>query len=183
MASTFLSKMQRIIRNRSWTSVERKLMNRQQPKPTTYLPNKSPALPNTVAKVPSTNERRANAQTAPFRDTIPWRLVLHIGTLVTTAVGLEIADAVIVGRHDQTLGAHPELDLTAYGAIGAGVSRRHARLFVHERGLYIQDLGSTNGTHVNGRQLQAEAPYRITDGDVIDIGELRIKLNIIRGVF
>ncbi|MBX3081362.1 MAG: FHA domain-containing protein, partial [Anaerolineae bacterium] len=79
-----------------------------------------------------------------------------------------------------TLSLSPELDLSPYGGIQAGVSRRHARLFVHDRGLYIQDLGSTNGTFINEHQLQPESPYRLHDGDVIDFGDLRMRLNVIR---
>lgn len=53
------------------------------------------------------------------------------------------------------------------------VSRQHARIdFVSPRH-YISDLGSTNGTRVNGRTVQGRQPLR--DGDVIEIGHQRLR--------
>ena len=156
-------------------------MSIQQPKHTGFLSNKMPMLPRTLANVPSGNTHTVSttAPTAPLTET-PWRLVLYIGHSSPAATGLELSSTVVVGRHDHTLALSPEFDLTPYGAMQAGVSRRHARLFVHDRGLYIQDLGSTNGTFINERQLQPEAPYRLHDGDVIDFADLRVRVRVIR---
>lgn len=48
------------------------------------------------------------------------------------------------------------------------VSRRHARITVEEAGVSLRDLGSANGTFVNGRRLTR--PIALTRGDRIDIG-------------
>jgi DNA-binding winged helix-turn-helix (wHTH) protein len=47
------------------------------------------------------------------------------------------------------------------------VSRHHARLTLDERGTYIEDLGSKNGTHINGSLI--DEPALLNDGDVIQI--------------
>ncbi len=47
------------------------------------------------------------------------------------------------------------------------VSRNHARLKVTDHGTSIEDLGSKNGTHVNGEALSE--PAMLKDGDVIQI--------------
>jgi hypothetical protein len=156
-------------------------MSIQQPKQTAFLTNKMPMLPRTLANVPTGSTRTVSttAPTAPLTEA-PWRLVLYIGHTSSTATGLELNGSVVVGRHDHTLALSPEFDLTPYGAVQAGVSRRHARLFIHDRGLYIQDLGSTNGTFINERQLQPESPYRLHDGDLIDFADLRARLSVIR---
>jgi transcriptional regulator with GAF, ATPase, and Fis domain len=49
-----------------------------------------------------------------------------------------------------------------------GVSREHAAIVHDELGLTLEDLGSTNGTRLNGRAVAGRAPLR--DGDQIGIG-------------
>jgi len=51
----------------------------------------------------------------------------------------------------------------------AEVSRRHARLVLQAGGFVLEDLGSTNGTTVNGQRLLG--PYILRPGDVITLGE------------
>lgn len=48
------------------------------------------------------------------------------------------------------------------------VSRRHARLKKRDDGFVLEDLGSKNGTFVNGERIQA--PHRLQDGDIVNIG-------------
>jgi DNA-binding winged helix-turn-helix (wHTH) protein len=55
------------------------------------------------------------------------------------------------------------------------VSRRHARLVVDELGVTLEDLGSHNGTFVNGERL--EGPRRVSHGDEIRVGSARIVLH------
>ena len=47
------------------------------------------------------------------------------------------------------------------------VSRRHARLTVSNSGATLEDLGSKNGTHLNGAVLSE--PEALKDGDVVQI--------------
>lgn len=55
------------------------------------------------------------------------------------------------------------------------VSRRHARLVVDDTGVTIEDLGSHNGTAVNGDRL--EGTRRLVHGDEIRIGGARLTLH------
>jgi hypothetical protein len=48
------------------------------------------------------------------------------------------------------------------------VSARHARITHHADLLYVEDLGSTNGTFVNGRKTVGATPLR--SGDTIRVG-------------
>lgn len=50
----------------------------------------------------------------------------------------------------------------------AGVSRRHALISVDPAGFRIEDLGSQNGTHVNGLLVEQA---RLKDGDRIELGD------------
>ena len=44
------------------------------------------------------------------------------------------------------------------------MSRQHARLVVTENGIVLEDLGSLNGTHLNGERIDGDMP--LTDGDM-----------------
>lgn len=51
------------------------------------------------------------------------------------------------------------------------VSRRHATIVAGARGdTWLTDLGSTNGTFLNGERLAAQAPHRLEDGDRVRFG-------------
>ena len=45
------------------------------------------------------------------------------------------------------------------------ISRQHARLRRQDDGYYIEDLGSKNGTFLNGQPLPPFVPHRLKDGD------------------
>jgi hypothetical protein len=108
----------------------------------------------------------------------PWKIILHIGADSLIAVRLEVAQQLIMGRADIIDGHRPGLDLSPYGAQDAGVSRRHAVLVNAEDGLYICDLISTNGTHVNGYGLQPNKLYKLNRGDRIECGKMHITLQV-----
>jgi ABC-type multidrug transport system ATPase subunit/ABC-type multidrug transport system permease subunit len=55
------------------------------------------------------------------------------------------------------------------------VSRRHARLTVDQNGVRLHDLGSANGTFVNGQRLTA--PVQLQPGDRIDVGPFSLSFD------
>lgn len=54
------------------------------------------------------------------------------------------------------------------------VSARHARVVPRGEGALVEDLGSTNGTFVNGERVSDKRS--VGPGDVIDIGPVRLKV-------
>lgn len=71
-----------------------------------------------------------------------------------------------------TIGRDPGADLTLEDT---GVSRHHARLRVGDDGApVVEDLGSVNGTYVNGERIGGER--RLADGDEVQIGTTAIAI-------
>jgi pSer/pThr/pTyr-binding forkhead associated (FHA) protein len=54
------------------------------------------------------------------------------------------------------------------------VSQLHARLFRTPKGLHIEDLGSTNGTYLNGRKVGR--PARLKKGDRVRVGPVELEV-------
>ncbi len=52
------------------------------------------------------------------------------------------------------------------------ISRLHARLTRDHLNIFLEDLGSTNGTFVNGRRLQTGEQYRLRAGDVVSFAQV-----------
>ena len=52
-------------------------------------------------------------------------------------------------------------------------SARHARFEPRQDGVWVQDLGSTNGTFLNGTRL--DRPRRLAQGDIVRVGETDLR--------
>ncbi len=78
----------------------------------------------------------------------------------------------VLGRADDNSPQKPDMDLTAFGALEKGVSRIHAAIHRSEDTLTLVDLGSANGTHLNGQRLVPDQPRVLRDGDEIRLGKL-----------
>jgi serine/threonine protein kinase len=81
----------------------------------------------------------------------------------------------LIGRMDPNRGIRPEVDLSKYDP-AARVSRRHARIIAHGGQFFIEDLGSANGTILNGtvRLIQGK-PQILNAGDELKLGETTLK--------
>ena len=78
------------------------------------------------------------------------------------------AGQVEVGDGPLRIGRAPENQVVLGDAYASG---RHADIVTHQGGRAVRDLGSTNGTRLNGRPLVAGDPHPLVDGDVVEIGE------------
>ena len=87
-------------------------------------------------------------------------LIVIAGTQVGEMIPLK--DAVVLGR-----GAEADVRL-----VEAKMSRRHCRLYVERGDVYIEDLGSSNGTYLNGARVDSRK--KLADGDKIRVGETTI---------
>ncbi len=57
------------------------------------------------------------------------------------------------------------------------VSRRHAIISESQLSWSIRDLGSSNGTFLNGERLTKDVEYTISDGDIVSLGRA-VKISI-----
>jgi hypothetical protein len=78
----------------------------------------------------------------------------------------------VLGRADNNAASVPDVDLSPFGAFDKGVSRIHAALIRHDASLTLLDLGSSNGTLINGRRVSPNQPRVVQDGDEITFGQL-----------
>lgn len=81
-----------------------------------------------------------------------------------------------LGRRDPAGGTMPDVDLTSYAAYRMGVSRRHALFKLQDGRLQLVDLGSSNGTMLNGVKLAPHQPRMLHDGDSIMLGKMSLRV-------
>ena len=88
------------------------------------------------------------------------------------AIAYESDDAVVsIGRDE---GVNFRIPL-------ATVSRQHARITRIDGLYFIEDLGSTNGTSVNGQTIDDKGLVSVSSGDQIIIGSVVMKLRVMNG--
>jgi hypothetical protein len=103
----------------------------------------------------------------------PWLIELK-GLAGADRVGIAVMGEVVFGT-----GRVPDFDLTRYEAADKGVSRKHAMLRPSKEHLYLIDLGSTNGTRINGDPVEAQKEIPLKDNDLISLGGLNFTVRII----
>lgn len=88
------------------------------------------------------------------------------------------ATPVVVGRKANDTDEHISVNLAPFEGFELGVSRTHATFERVGSRLFLRDLGSTNGTWVNGERLVANHVNEVAHGDYIEFGRLSTKLFI-----
>jgi len=95
-----------------------------------------------------------------------------LGRLVVLASpALGEGDVVVLDSNAMTIGRGQTNDLTIPEDEYA--STRHARIEPRRDGIWVEDIGSTNGTFVNGIRLTRER--RLAPGDVVRVGETDLR--------
>jgi len=108
------------------------------------------------------------------------------GTMITLNVVNFGRTLQLAGRNEYSLGRIakgqpilPDFDLSDFDAYNNGVSRLHALIKTGSKGVFIMDLGSANGTRVNGQKIAANVDYPLKNGDLIALGKLKIEFSVI----
>jgi hypothetical protein len=132
-----------------------------------------------------TNGFKASAKTRPVPQPAPIPptpypdapISLHI---LNSGVFLPLPDEeeVILGRASEGQSMVPDINLEPYRAFEAGVSRIHAAIRLVEDQVLITDLGSGNGTRINGDKIEPHIPHPIKNGDLLNLGKFKIQIII-----
>lgn len=78
----------------------------------------------------------------------------------------------VIGRTDPESAYIPDIDLTPHHGLDYGISRRHAALVAYRGVVHVVDLGSMNGTYINGERLSVSNAYPLYEGDRLSIANL-----------
>jgi hypothetical protein len=81
-----------------------------------------------------------------------------------------------LGRISDAQPIMPDIDLTPFQAYACGVSRLHAVLRKEDNLVYVMDLGSSNGTYLNGVRLKPNTIQVLNHGDILSLGKLKIQV-------
>lgn len=134
------------------------------------LENASDSITNTFD--PPFNQSDVGVRT---KDVAPESLAALFIPSFEACVNLFERKSYTIGRVSDEQEVAPEIDLTSYDAFQNGISRLHASLSIGQDGVYLLDLGSSNGSVINQRRLVPHVPYPLKDGDLIVFGKLQVR--------
>lgn len=122
---------------------------------------------------------RPKTATGPIQDTL--------NRVIETYISLHLVESGqilnLTGQTEYTIGRAaegqlilPDVDLSNNQAYAQGVSRLHAALKINNQRVYITDLGSSNGTRVNGQKIVPNVDFPLNHGDVVALGKFKIQV-------
>jgi hypothetical protein len=119
--------------------------------------------------------RKKQLPSTPPSMTLRNWVTLH---LVDTGQVLPLAERneFTLGRISEGQPIMPDVDLSPYQAYSRGVSRLHAVIKREDTRIFLMDLGSANGTFVNGKRLHPNVEHPLTNGDVVALGKLKFQI-------
>jgi len=83
-----------------------------------------------------------------------------------------------MGRTSDNQPIMPDIDLSPFHAFDHGVSRLHAVIRHNEKNPTVMDLGSSNGTYINGARIVPNIEQPIRHGDILALGKLKMQIVI-----
>ena len=95
------------------------------------------------------------------------QVLLRVNTAGKPEKKIKVSRDVLIGRE------RGRCDLRV---ASSEVSRRHCQILVGEKTVDVRDLGSANGTRVNGELVPAKINFPVNPGDVLTVGPLEIRV-------
>jgi len=81
-----------------------------------------------------------------------------------------------LGRVSENQPIMPDIDLSPFKAFDNGVSRLHAVIRNNGGNVIIMDLGSANGTYINGTRIVSNIEQTLRHGDMVALGKLKMQI-------
>jgi pSer/pThr/pTyr-binding forkhead associated (FHA) protein len=95
-------------------------------------------------------------------------------------IALEGQSEFTLGRNSEGQAVFSDVDLTPFRGYELGVSRLHTSIKIEDGQIFATDLGSANGTRINGLEIPSNNPHRLQHGDIITLGKMKIQILIHR---
>jgi hypothetical protein len=121
---------------------------------------------------PNTNQIRPTPA-APLQSWISLHMI-ESGQILPLAERTEFT----LGRSAEGQPIVPDVDLSSYNAYANGVSRLHAAIKLVNNRIVVVDLGSSNGTYLNGVRLAPYIETAVSHGDLLYLGKLKLQILI-----
>lgn len=136
---------------------------------------KAPAPAAAPTPAPAAEKKPTGSATRPAKpavSTLGNAVLRHASGQVLALDGTR--SEFLVGRPDPVTGITPEINLGPLD-VGRSLSRRHAKI-LQEGGLYFvrEEVGTTNGTFVNGERLKTGTTVPLQPGDKIRFGQVEV---------
>ena len=125
-----------------------------------------PQQRNTTQSVAESLER-VRQQLAPATSTITLNI---IG--VDNPITFKDRRQIIVGRLNPSSHEHPDVDLSGLLIDATSISRQHLKFVFKDEKWYVEDVGSRNGTWLNGKLLMAYQRHLLRDMDEVRAGNV-----------
>jgi len=136
------------------------------------------------------DQRAAQIALGPLRDTAipskqeepPPAPAAPAGVLIEQESGTEFPLAAgpetTIGRPDRSTGFTPDVDLSDVD-LKRTLSRRHAKIVRRDREYYLrEEIGTRNGTFLNGARIPTGTDAKLTDGDQVRFGVVDMVLRL-----
>jgi hypothetical protein len=127
----------------------------------------------TLREIELNTNRSRSTPAAPLQSWISLHII-ESGQILPLAERTEFT----LGRSADGQPIVPDVDLSSYNAYANGVSRLHAAIKLVNNRVVVVDLGSSNGTYVNGVRLSPYIETPVSHGDLIYLGKLKIQVLI-----
>ncbi len=81
-----------------------------------------------------------------------------------------------LGRLSDNQPIEPDVDLSPFKAFDNGVSRLHAVIRYKDGNVVMVDVGSSNGTYINGIRILPNIEHPLRHGDIVALGKLKMQI-------